>query len=146
MIQFSVECCAKQLSKYFKMVKTSNGMGKHWRQAWCFLTLHFTKSKLKNVFTTHLDLVVNAGKNVPTGKINDVLEVWFGGVVGRSNWNTNESPNNTEHNVKIFERKLALLKLQIQEPQSRHCRFGRYKDASGFLRSVAHTCWIPHRT
>jgi len=37
------------------------------------------------VFTTHLDLVVNAGKNVPTGKINDVLEVWFGGVVGRSN-------------------------------------------------------------
>jgi hypothetical protein len=32
------------------------------------LTLHFTKSKLKNVFTTHFDLVVNAGKNVPNGK------------------------------------------------------------------------------
>jgi hypothetical protein len=60
--------------------------------------------------------------------------------------NTKESPKNTKHNVKIFERKLALLKLQIQEPQSRHYRFGRYKDASWFLRSVAHTCWILHRT
>jgi len=63
--------------------------------------------------------------------------VWW--VVGRSNSNTKESPKNTEHNVKIFERKLALLKFQIQEPQSRHYRFGRYKDASWFLRSVAHT-------
>ncbi len=32
----------------------------------------------KNVFTIHLDLVVNAGKNVPMEKINDVPEVWFG--------------------------------------------------------------------
>jgi hypothetical protein len=54
-------------------------MGKHRRQVWCFLTLHFTKSKLKDVSTTHLDLVVNAGKNVTMGKINDVPEVWFGG-------------------------------------------------------------------
>jgi hypothetical protein len=43
------------------------------------MTLHFTKSKLKNVSTSHLDLVVNAGKNVPMGKINDDPEVWFGG-------------------------------------------------------------------
>jgi len=42
------------------------------------LNLGFTKSKLRNVFTTHLDLVVNAGKNVPMGKINDFPEVWFG--------------------------------------------------------------------
>lgn len=81
MIQFSIECFAKQLSKYFQLVKSSLAMV--WEniegKRGAFLTLHFTKSKLKNVFTTHLDLVVNAGKNVPMGKKNDVPEVWFGG-------------------------------------------------------------------